>query len=157
MILIEATDLDFEELISGRAPLELQLPAGGVERVEVLTMLRELANNIRPAFNPTSWMMVEGREVVGLCSLVKHPANDGIDIGYGVAVNRRRRGFASAAVGALLQWARDDRRVKTLRAETSVKNLPSQRVLERNGFERIGERMDDEDGELICWSAATNA
>lgn len=156
MILIEATDADFEELICGRAPLDLKLPVGGVERVEVLKMLRGLANNIRPAFTPASWMMVEKREVVGLCSLVKPPSGDGVDFGYGVAVNRRRRGFASAAVGALLQWACVDHRVQNLRAETSVKNLPSQRVLERNGFDRIGERIDDEDGALICWGVATN-
>ncbi len=156
MILIEATDADFETLLSGGSPGDLDLPDGDLESPEVLTMLRGLANSIRPAFTPASWMMVEGREVVGLCSLVKPPTDEGVDIGYGVAASQRNRGFAGAAVGALLAWARDDQRVRAVRAETSIQNLPSQRVLERNGFAQTGERTDDEDGELICWSAATD-
>ena len=36
-------------------------------------------------------------------------------------------------------------------AETSVENRASQRVLERNGFVRCGERVDPEDGVLVAW------
>lgn len=155
MRLVEATDAVFEDLIAGRSPAGLGLPPGGVESTGVLTMLRGLAYTIRPDFAPASWLMVEGREVVGLCSLVKPPFGDGIDIGYGVAPACRGQGFAAAAVGALLDWAREDRRVLRVRAETSVDNRPSQRVLERNGFAQTGRRTDDEDGDLVCWSAAT--
>jgi RimJ/RimL family protein N-acetyltransferase len=38
-----------------------------------------------------------------------------------------------------------------------VQNIASQRVLERNGFARIGERSDLEDGELILWRIETNS
>jgi RimJ/RimL family protein N-acetyltransferase len=126
-----------------------------VERIEVLAMLRDLANSIRPSFRPASWMMIENGEVVGLCSLVRQPSRHGIDIGYGVSPSRRRLGLASAAVSALLAWSREDGRVRCVRAETSLTNIPSQRVLQNNGFERVGERVDDEDGELICWRADT--
>lgn len=118
-------------------------------------MLRGLANTIRADFSPASWIMVEEGEAVGLCSIVKQPSADGIDIGYGVSPSRRMLGFGTAAVGALLVWGRQDERVLFVRAETSTHNLPSQRVLEVNGFERVGERVDDEEGELICWSIAT--
>ena len=155
MNLIEATDVDFSNLIDGRAPSGLRLPPEGVERLEVLAMLRSLANTVRMNFDPASWMMVEAGEVVGLCSIVKQPCRDGVDIGYGVSPSRRRMGLASAAVGALLEWGRNDDRVLCIRAETSIHNIPSQRVLESNGFERVGQRVDEEDGELICWSVAT--
>ena len=36
-------------------------------------------------------------------------------------------------------------------AESSKANVASQRVLGRNGFAAIGERIDDEDGDLLCW------
>ena len=153
MHLVEATDLDFLHLIEGRAPRGLRLPPDGVEQIEVLTMLRGLSNTVRPTFDPASWMMVEAGEVVGLCSIVKKPNSDGIDIGYGVSIGRRRMGFATKAVEALLEWARNDGRVRHIRAETSIHNTPSQRVLECNGFERVGQRVDEEDGELICWIA----
>lgn len=152
MILIEATDHDFAALMLGEAPREYILPAGGLERPEVLKMLRGLAADIRLSFEPASWLMIESGEVVGLCSLVKKPSGGGIDIGYGVAAARRHRGLASAATGALIEWARRDYRVQIVRAETSVDNLPSQRVLERNGFARAGERIDEEDGRVFCWS-----
>ena len=118
-------------------------------------MLRNLANSIRPDFCPASWMMIEDGEVVGLCSLVRQPSEHGLDIGYGVSPSRRRRGLASAAVRALLEWGRNDPRVSFVRAETSVSNIPSQRVLQNSGFAPVGERVDDEDGELICWRADT--
>lgn len=155
MELIEATDADFAALIAGSAPRALALPGEPPEPPEapgVLAMLRDLAATIRPAFAPAAWMMVVDGEIVGLCSLVKPPAT-GLDIGYGVAPGRRRRGHGAAAVAALLAWARADARVAEVCAETSVGNRPSQRVLEANGFARVGERTDPEDGALILWRA----
>ena len=157
MTLVEATDADLEALATGTVVGSFKLSHGPIEAVEVLTMLRDLANAIRPGFSPASWMIVDGDEIVGLCSLVKPPSSDGIDIGYGVAASQRGRGIATAAVKRLLDWARSDSRVMTVRAETSVLNTSSQRVLERNGFERTGQRIDDEDGEMICWKVSVES
>jgi len=154
MILVEASDADLEALATGTAAGALRLSRRPIETTEVLTMLRALANSIRPHFAPASWMIVDGDAIVGLCSLVKPPSSDGIDIGYGIAASQRQRGIASVAVKLLLDWARSDPRVMTVRAETSVLNTPSQRVLERNGFEPTGRRIDDEDGEMICWQVS---
>lgn len=154
-MLLEAMDGDFAVLLDGQAPRGLKLPDGPVESPEVLGMLRDLANTIRPAFAPASWMIVENGEVVGLCSLVKAPADGGIDIGYGIVESRRRLGFAAAAVASVLDWARRDERVVTVRAETSVNNLPSQRTLDCNGFQQTGTRFDEEDGDVICWAVST--
>lgn len=154
-MLLEATDDDFAVLLDGQAPRGLKLPDGPVESPEVLGMLRDLANTIRPAFAPASWMVIESGEIVGLCSLVKAPADGGIDIGYGITENRRRLGFASGAVASLLDWARHDERVATVRAETSVNNLASQRTLDCNGFQKTGVRSDEEDGDLFCWAVST--
>ncbi len=150
-MLVDATDADFAALSAGTAPRGLRLPDGPLEAPEVLHMLRELAFSLRPGFSPAAWMIIEGEEIVGLCSLVKAPASSGIDIGYGITATRRKRGAATRAVAALVEWAQSDSRVDVVRAETSVDNLPSQRVLERNDFVRGGERMDAEDGALVCW------
>ena len=155
MLLIETTDRDFADLIEGRAPRGLRQAGGAVESAEVLTMLRELASKIRPRFDPACWMMVENAEIVGLCSIIKVGPDGSISIGYGVSAERRKRGFASAAVRTLVDWARSDTRVQSVKAETSVDNRPSQRVLEKNGFARTGERFDEGDGDLICWSIPT--
>lgn len=150
-----ASDADFAALIAGHAPDGLSLPDGGIESPDVLAMLRQLAADIAAEFAPSAWLIVADGEVAGLCSLVARPANGSIHIGYGIAPARRRRGHAAAGVASVLEWARHDPRVLQVAAETSVDNLPSQLVLERCGFVRIGTRHDLEDGALICWQTET--
>ena len=152
-MLIEATDAHFADLIAGRDPEGLTVAEGGVETPEVIAMLRDLSAEVGESFEPNAWLIVEDGEVVGLCSLVRTPyVGDSVMIGYGVAASRRRRGIAKRAVADLLAWARDDDRVSTVTAETSIHNGPSQRVLEANGFARSGEREDEDDGPLFCWA-----
>jgi RimJ/RimL family protein N-acetyltransferase len=151
-MLIDAEDRHFAALIEGRAPAGFRLAAGGIETPEILTMLQDLANRIRVRFAPAAWMMVEDREIVGLCSLLNAPGADRVcAIGYGVAASRRRRGVARRAVAELLEWARQDHYISAITAETVVDNRPSHGVLEANGFRRTGFRTDPEDGNLICW------
>jgi RimJ/RimL family protein N-acetyltransferase len=153
-MLIEATDAHFAALVAGESPDGLAVAEGGVEAPEVLAMLRGLSAQVGESFQPNAWLVVEDGEVVGLASLVRTPyAGDTVMIGYGVAASRRRRGIAGRAVADLLAWARADHRVTTVTAETSIHNVPSQRVLETNGFAKSGERDDEEDGALFCWSA----
>ena len=153
----EALDADFEAVLSGRAPAGLRLPDSPLAEPNVLAMLRELANGIRPCFAPASWMIISDREIVGLCSLVKPPTDGAIDIGYGIAGSCRSKGHASGAVADLLLWARANEKLKTCKAETSVSNTSSQWVLETNGFIQTGTRMDAEDGEMICWMVSVEA
>lgn len=152
----EATDTDFAAVIACHLPDGLELPGGPIESPEVLGMLRDLAQGIRPDFAPASWFIIDGSEIVGLCSLVKPPAGSAIDIGYGVAASRRGRGFASAGVAAILKWARQDERVAVVRAECGTDNPASFKVLERNGFAQVGQRIDPEDGPVICWEVAAS-
>jgi RimJ/RimL family protein N-acetyltransferase len=154
-MLLPLEDEDFAMLLNGRGPLGLKLPAGSIESPEVLGMLRSLAQSIRPIFSPAAWLIINAEEIVGMCSLVRPPSNGSIDIGYGIAEARRQRGFASDGIGALVKWAQNDVRINSVRAETSVHNLPSQRVLERNTFARIGTRTDHEDGDLVLWAKDT--
>lgn len=65
-----------------------------------------------------------------------------VEIGYGVDKAFRGRGLATEAVGALVDWGRDREDVDAILAETLTANLPSRRVLEKNGFRRRGESTD---------------
>jgi RimJ/RimL family protein N-acetyltransferase len=152
--IIPAGNADFTELLAGRAPRPWRLVNDSViSPPEVLQMLSDLADSIRPAFDPAAWLIVQDDEVVGLLSLVRPFDAGEICIGYGVAPTRRGRGATTAALAGLLEWARSDIRLGRVIAETNHDNLASQRVLEHNGFARIGERVDAEDGALIVWQA----
>jgi len=147
-MIIETQATDFAALIEMRAPRGLVLADTPVAPVAVLQMLALLDAQIRRSFAPSSWLIVDGLEIVGLCSITSVSAQGSIDIGYGIAPSRQGRGMASAAV---VDWARSAPAVTAITADTATDNVASQQVLVRNGFIRIGERIDDEDGALICW------
>ncbi|MBY5334073.1 GNAT family N-acetyltransferase [Rhizobium leguminosarum] len=153
-MIIELISSDFDALLKGIAPRHVHLVQdSAIAPPEVLAMLNRLATDVGANFSPSAWMIVEDDEIVGLCSVIKVPQDGKIHIGYGVAPSRQGRGCTTRAIGQLLVWARNDPRVSLVSAETGVENIASQRVLERNGFIRIGERIDAEDGPLICWEA----
>ena len=156
-MLVEATDEHFDLMLAGTAPDGLRLPEGGLEAEPVLEMLKCLARGIRQEFGPAAWMIVEGGEVIGLCSITKAFSQPSlVEIGYGIAQAHRGRGHAARAIEELLRLLWADGRIDVVAAETSTENPPSQRVLEKNGFQRVGERTDPEDGPLICWRIAVN-
>ena len=71
-------------------------------------------------------------------SNVVHGAFCSATLGYWVDRARNGRGLASAAVDAALATAFGQLGLHRLEAGTLVDNVGSQRVLERNGFTRIG-------------------
>jgi RimJ/RimL family protein N-acetyltransferase len=149
--LIEATDGHFAWML-GEAPppARLSLPPGGVDEACVLRWLRR---NLARFGQPGNWLVVAEGEVVGLCSHKTAPSADGaVEIGYAVAAERRRLGHATQAVSLLIRAARRDPRIRRLVAETAVGNLPSQRVLEANGFAKTGTGVDADEGDMIVWA-----
>lgn len=135
-----ATDFDFCWLLGEGEVTRPFRVAPDLASKDVLQTIRSLASN---------WLMISDDEVVGIISLKNHSI-DQVEIGYGVASSRSGRGFASAAVAAISPTLQE-RGASAVLAETAIDNLPSQRVLQRNGFTAIGERIDDEDGALIVW------
>jgi RimJ/RimL family protein N-acetyltransferase len=155
----DASDADFAALIGGDASLPggLTVPPGGVDHPAVLEHIRAMAGRVRgAAFRGGHWLVVADGEVVGSIGYKHVPLPSGeVEIGYGIAPARRRRGHATCAVALLLGIARADPAVRTVLADTALDNLPSQRALEKNGFRRAGTRTDPSDGEpVIRWRIA---
>lgn len=67
-----------------------------------------------------------------------------VEIGYGVCHSFEGRGMATEAVLAMCEIARSD--ASAILAETDSDNVASQRVLEKCGFQIVGENDD-----LIHW------
>jgi len=151
--LIEATDAHFVWMLGGEGAFDgLRLPAGGVDHPAVLKYLRRLAGELCASHGPGSWLVVADGAVAGLCGYKHAPTAAGaVEIGYGIAASRRGQGLATQAVAAILAIA--DPRIRHLTAETAAGNIASQRVLEKNGFVRVGTRVDPEDGALMLWQS----
>jgi RimJ/RimL family protein N-acetyltransferase len=93
-----------------------------------------------------------GGAVVGSCGYKGPPDADGVvEIAYGVHPAYRGRGYATEVAGALVGFAFDDARVRTVRAHTRPEANASGRVLTKCGFEQVGEVVDPEDGLVWRW------
>lgn len=77
-----------------------------------------------------------------------------VEVGYSIDPKERRRGHAKAALRILLDVARRDDRVKTVRASVGPDNLLSRGLVEKEGFEEVGEQWDGEDGLEIVFEVS---
>ena len=98
----------------------------------------------------------EAQVCVGKAGFHAAPDADGmVEVGYAVDPAHRRRGYARAALEAMLARADADPAVRTVRASISPDNGPSLALIDGYGFEQVGEQWDDEDGlELVYERAA---
>ncbi|WP_285742339.1 GNAT family N-acetyltransferase [Lentzea sp. NBRC 105346] len=77
-----------------------------------------------------------------------------VEIGYAVDPAHRRRGYARAALEALLHRASEEPDVRTVRVTISPDNVASYRLAAQYGFAEVGEQWDDEDGLEIVYERA---
>lgn len=69
-----------------------------------------------------------------------------VEVGYAVDPPHRRRGYARAALVALLERAQREPEVRTVRATIRPDNHASRLLVLQYGFIEVGEQWDDEDG-----------
>jgi ribosomal-protein-alanine N-acetyltransferase len=89
----------------------------------------------------------QGNQLVGNGGFKGPPAGGIVEIGYETRMSCRRKGFASEAVDALVDWALDHPSVHKIVAETRPDNAGSIRVLDRTGFVPSG--VSSERGHLL--------
>ncbi|MCW2797211.1 GNAT family N-acetyltransferase [Nocardioides sp.] len=74
-----------------------------------------------------------------------------VEVGYGIDPEFQRRGYARAALVALIERARAEPTVRTLRATISPDNEPSLGLIRQFDFVENGEQWDEEDGLEIIY------
>jgi ribosomal-protein-alanine N-acetyltransferase len=86
------------------------------------------------------WAILDGRAIAGMVALndvMRGPLQMGT-VGYWVDRGRNGRGLATAALAEVVEISFGELGLHRLEAGTLPDNVPSQRVLEKNGFERFG-------------------
>lgn len=92
------------------------------------------------------------RRLVGSVGFHGPPNEDGlVEIGYHVEPGFRRRGFATEAVRALLDWAAREHGTRRFRASIAPANVASLAVIARLGFRLAGSQWDRVDGEELVF------
>ena len=130
-----------------------ELPAVFLED-ERLWRLR--LNQIRTDAATAPWVAVRAIADAASGTFVGHtgfhaPPDDAgmVEIGYLVLPAHRRRGYARAALREMMAYAASHG-ARTVRASVAPDNRPSLALVESEGFTRVGEQWDDEDGlELV--------
>jgi ribosomal protein S18 acetylase RimI-like enzyme len=96
--------------------------------------------------------------IVGTCAFKAPPDPDGVvEIAYFTFPPFEGRGIASAMAAALVERARHEPGVRRLRAHTRPGANASTRILEKTGFDRVGEIVDPDDGLVWRWERAASS
>lgn len=77
---------------------------------------------------------------------LKPYAPDSVEFGYTIFPDYRKKGYASEAAQALMDWATREQGVTHFVVSISPTNEPSLRLAEKFGFRKVGTVTDPEDG-----------
>ncbi|MDV2991059.1 MAG: hypothetical protein N4J56_000713 [Chroococcidiopsis sp. SAG 2025] len=103
-------------------------------------------------------LIIVGNAIVGTVSFKSLPEDEGsVEIGYGIISSQQRRGFVTKAVELFLKEALSTNKIQTVIAHTDLSNKASCRVLEKNGFIKVGSYIDPDDGEVWMWQKKISA
>ncbi len=101
-----------------------------------------------------AWMIFRkddggGRTLIGTMGFKGPPVSDGlVETGYGIVNSMWRRGYATEAHAALVDWVRADPRVRGVCAHTMPNDPASGGVLRKSGLTHVGMVHDPEDGDI---------
>jgi ribosomal-protein-alanine N-acetyltransferase len=94
----------------------------------------------------------QARHIVGTCGFKAPPDDEGVvEVAYFTFPGFEGQGYASAMAAGLVERARTAGGVRRLRAHALPERNASTRILEKVGFERLGEVVDPEDGPVWRW------
>jgi [ribosomal protein S5]-alanine N-acetyltransferase len=107
-------------------------------------LLPNLENSHKDVLFSTMWIVIDKKEkamIGGICFHGEPNENGEVEIGYGIDYEYRNKGFMSETIAGLIQWLKNNKKVKAIKAETDTENLSSIKVLEKNNF-KISEIID---------------
>jgi ribosomal-protein-alanine N-acetyltransferase len=120
-------------------------PTDGDFEVAALLLAAPLADH-----GPHLWQVIVRDTGVVIGGIGFFSRDEGsLAVGYGIAPEFHSRGLTTEAVLALVEVARRTSGIDRLVADTTVDNLPSQRVLEKAGF-----TLDRVDGAQVFYRLA---
>ncbi|KAK9444462.1 acetyltransferase gnat family protein [Metarhizium brunneum] len=95
----------------------------------------------------TRLLITSDGTVVGRAGFHGRPDATGmVEVGYSIDPQHRRQGHARAALAIMIEMARNDPSVRTLRATVAPDNVASRTLIESFGLKEVGEQWDEEDG-----------
>lgn len=91
------------------------------------------------------------RRVIGTCAFKGAPVDGAVEIAYYTFPPFENNGYASEMARALTELAFASTAVHKVLAHTLPEDSASTAVVEKNGFTRVGEVIDPDDGRVWRW------
>jgi RimJ/RimL family protein N-acetyltransferase len=128
----------YRHLIEGPSPLPYRIP-----RVKKDPSFADIA--IVLAIDKST------NQVIGSAGFHDFPNEEGmIEIGFGIVPEMQNQGFGKELLIGMWKMICERTDVKVLRYTVAPDNAPSMHIINKLGFEKVGEQIDPEDGlELI--------
>ena len=94
------------------------------------------------------WIVLKSdQEIIGSTSFHGAPDENGmVEIGLGIDDKFHNKGFGYEAIKGMWNWVCQDPVVKILRYTVSPTNLASIALINKFGFPKVGQQIDEEDG-----------
>ncbi len=148
---LQALDVGDADTAAANSPVPLSEWLGGPE---CLSTWRRRAEQVAATPADEAWVtgvVVADGVPVGRAGFHAAPDTEGVlEVGYAIDPEHRRQGHARAALGFMLDRARETPGVCRVLASVGPWNEPSLRLVRSRGFVQVDEQMDDEDGlELV--------
>jgi len=139
-------------------PKEMLATIEAMEPGEAKEVSPDWLARLRRATHPDPWTFGfalqdrTSQAPIGMGGFKGPPGVEGVvEIAYGVNPEHRKKGYATEAAGALVNFAFASDRVRRVIAHTRPHENPSTRVLKKCGFRFVGEVVDPEDGPVWQW------
>lgn len=119
---------------------------------DVIETLPKIINNLTKVDSPTgyeSWMIIkkDSLEIIGDVGFKGfNIEQENIDLGYGIIVEERQKGYAFEAVDKIIKWAFSNDIIKEMTANCLAENTKSINLLKKFNF--IQTKMENE---MIYW------
>jgi RimJ/RimL family protein N-acetyltransferase len=121
---------------------------------EVLPLVRDRLRADPATLGWWTWLTIDraGRQVTGAIGFGGPPDADGaVMIGYATYPGSDRRGYASEATRALIDWALAQPGVRRVCASIPPDNIPARRVAEKVGMRVAGTVWEEEIDDVLLY------
>ncbi|WP_298115365.1 GNAT family N-acetyltransferase [Flavobacterium sp.] len=115
---------------------------------DVLDTLPRIIINLNKVESPTgfeSWMIIkkETLEIIGDLGFKGfNYKEENIDLGYGIIIEERRKGYAVESVKKIIEWAFSNEIIKEITANCLTENSSSINLLNKFNFEQVRTEND---------------
>ena len=84
------------------------------------------------------WFWIEKKDGTKIGTISYGPVGKAFDIGYNIVSSERRKEYGSEAVGIIVDLLFLSKETVRIEARTDLRNVASQKALEKNGFKKEG-------------------